>query len=121
MLDFGDAAIVNCVLDEVLVDPIEMCRHQYGNYIVQHVLKRSSPALRARVAGAMKGNLLVLAKHKFASNVVEQCFTTADAAVRGVMLDEIIGPHTDAMRSPLVAMVRDQYANYGESSERIRS
>jgi pumilio RNA-binding family len=72
-----------------------------------------------------------LSKHKFASNVIELCFCKSDAAVRLVMLDEMLGVMTNdandaetssstpstpssstTTTSVLLAMVRDPFANY---------
>jgi hypothetical protein len=52
----------------------ELCRNQYGNYVVQHVLVHGSMWQREEILHALNGKVLSLSKHKFASNVVEKCF-----------------------------------------------
>ena len=53
----------------------ELCKNSYGNYVVQHVLIHGQPEHRAAIVRSVRGRLLQLSKHKFASNVVEKCLT----------------------------------------------
>lgn len=60
--------------------------------------------------------LFFVCQHKFASNVVEKCFTHAAAKERMELIDQIIGRDneriTDNLSSPFLALVKDQYGNY---------
>uniref|UniRef100_A0AAQ5Y8R7 Pumilio homolog 1 n=1 Tax=Amphiprion ocellaris TaxID=80972 RepID=A0AAQ5Y8R7_AMPOC len=84
---------------------------QYGNYVIQHVLEHGRAEDKSKIVAEIRGNVLGLSQHKFASNVVEKCVTHASRAERAVLIDEVCslteGPH-----SALYTMMKDQYANY---------
>jgi len=101
------------ILEEILTHSDELCKNQYGNYVIQHVLIHGSPWHRGRIVSSLRGRVVVLAKHKFASNVVEKCFAHCSRADRDTLIEEVIGKENDtSANSPLVQMVKDQYANY---------
>lgn len=102
----SEAAIVNELLGE---HTDELCRNQYGNYVIQHLLIHGSDWQRSGIIHALLGKLFVLSKHKFASNVVENCFVYGSPQDRTALIQEVLGRHHE---SCLLSMVRDQYANY---------
>jgi len=96
---------------EILDNVHELCKNQYGNYVIQHIMVHGSPWHRSAVIQSLRGRVVELSKHKFASNVCEKCFTHCTRAERGLLLEEVL--ETDANGNfPLVQMVMDQYANY---------
>ena len=99
------------ILKEILDNTHELCKNQYGNYVIQHVLVHGSAAHRLAIIMSLKTNLLSLAKHKFASNVVEKCFAHANETDKEILVAAVLGGEDDP-NSPLIAMVKDQYANY---------
>uniref|UniRef100_A0A3P9ATK4 Pumilio RNA binding family member 2 n=1 Tax=Maylandia zebra TaxID=106582 RepID=A0A3P9ATK4_9CICH len=84
---------------------------QYGNYVIQHVLEHGRPEDKSKIVAEVRGKVLVLSQHKFASNVVEKCVIHSSRAERALLIDEVCcqkdGPH-----SALYTMMKDQYANY---------
>lgn len=46
---------------------------------------------KAILIGAVRGKVLALSQHKFASNVVEKCVTHATRAERAVLIEEVCG------------------------------
>ncbi|KAI9149793.1 mRNA binding protein puf3 [Blastocladiella emersonii ATCC 22665] len=86
---------------ELLVD-------QYGNYVIQHVLEHGKPADKQRLIAQVRGQVLTHSKHKFASNVVEKCVAFGTQADRQMLVEEVLVK--DA--APLIAMMKDQFANY---------
>ena len=71
-------------------------RHQFiysnnflsGNYVIQHVLEHGNPEDKSRIL-ELKGKVLVLSQHKFASNVVEKCVTYANRNERAFLIEEV--------------------------------
>lgn len=55
----------------------------------------------------MRGRVVQLAQHKFASNVIEKCVTSSSRATRALMIDEVC-----SSSDSLFTMMKDQYANY---------
>eukprot|EP00808_Paulinella_micropora_P019768 g28908.t1 len=109
------------ILEEVVAHAEKLCRNQYGNYVVQHVLQLGSPENKSSIIQTIRGKCLELSRHKFASNVIEKCFANASPQDREMLLQEVIGPLHPAdgqmvqvalLKSPLLLMVKDQYANY---------
>ncbi|KAJ1676384.1 mRNA binding protein puf3, partial [Spiromyces aspiralis] len=74
-------------------------------------MERGKPADRALVYSRIRGNVLELSKHKFASNVVEKCIVYGSFEDRQALINEIVSPNNEDS-SNLLAMVKDQYANY---------
>ena len=125
---------------EILRDAAALARDQYGNYVVQHVLQHGDDVSRKSVLATLAGQIVPLAQHKFASNVVEKCLTYCGAEEREIMIGEILGdsvhraasrdaeqgaspsgsapdaqgPHASPVAPvpPLQAMMKDQFANY---------
>ncbi|TDH00516.1 hypothetical protein EPR50_G00189280 [Perca flavescens] len=86
-------------------------KDQYGNYVIQHVLEHGRPEDKSKIVAEVRGKVLVLSQHKFASNVVEKCVIHSSRSERALLIDEVCcqkdGPH-----SALYTMMKDQYANY---------
>ncbi|CAG8527015.1 10497_t:CDS:10 [Paraglomus occultum] len=88
-----------------------LVQDQYGNYVIQHVLERGKPADKSLVVSKVRGNVLQMSKHKFASNVVEKCVAYGSKRDRQLLIEEVITTKPDG-NSPLISMMKDQYANY---------
>uniref|UniRef100_A0A674G997 Pumilio RNA binding family member 2 n=2 Tax=Taeniopygia guttata TaxID=59729 RepID=A0A674G997_TAEGU len=106
----------HCTAEQTLPILEELHQHteqlvQYGNYVIQHVLEHGRPEDKSKIVSEIRGKVLALSQHKFASNVVEKCVTHASRAERALLIDEVCcqndGPH-----SALYTMMKDQYANY---------
>lgn len=91
-----------------------MIADQYGNYVVQHVVQKGSPADKGRVFGLVILGLEGYSKHKYASNVVEKCIEYSDDGWRREVVNTLTT--TDHLRSEgdttLVSMIKDNFGNY---------
>lgn len=88
-----------------------LVQDQYGNYVIQHVLERGKPSDRAQVISKIRGQVLQMSKHKFASNVVEKCVAFGNAQERRDLISEVCHAKQDGV-VPLHVMMKDQFANY---------
>lgn len=84
---------------------------QYGNYVSQHILEHGQRADKSRVIEVVKGQVLTLSKHKFASNVVEKCIAFGTVEERQDIIDEMITTTSEG-QSALAVLMKDQYGNY---------
>ena len=50
---------------------------------------------KAKIVNAVRGKVLLLSQHKFASNVVEKCVQHANRTERAVLIDEVCSINTD--------------------------
>ena len=103
-----------------------MVTDQYGNYVLQHILQHGRPEHRAVIIDNIKGRLLALAQHKFASNVIERALDFGSASEKRALVDEIVNPSVAMFRAfqgmpdessggpvtPLQILMRDQFGNY---------
>ena len=69
---------------------------------------------RSLIIDRMRGQMLQMARHKFASNVCEKALVTADSERRRVLIEEMMTPKADGV-SPIVTMMKDQYASEFEA------
>ncbi|KAF9916518.1 mRNA binding protein puf3 [Lobosporangium transversale] len=99
------------LMDELHKYIPNLVQDQYGNYVIQHILERGKPSEKALVVSKIFGQVLQLSKHKFASNVVEKCVAYGSKSDRQKLIEEVITTKPDGT-SPLVLMMKDQFANY---------
>jgi pumilio RNA-binding family len=97
-------------MDEILREATQLAQDQYGNYVVQHVLQHGGEEERRKILATLAGQIVILAQHKFASNVIEKCLTYCGVKERQIMITEMLG--TSDENEPLQAMMKDQFANY---------
>ncbi|KAG9045032.1 mRNA binding protein puf3 [Serendipita sp. 407] len=88
-----------------------LMQDQFGNYVIQFILERGTLASRDRMIDSLKGKFLLMASHKFASNVCEKALVSADTIRRRVLIDEILSPNSSGVTAASLMMC-DQFANY---------
>uniref|UniRef100_A0ACD5ZV50 Uncharacterized protein n=1 Tax=Avena sativa TaxID=4498 RepID=A0ACD5ZV50_AVESA len=98
------------IIDEILQSACILAQDQYGNYVTQHVLEKGTSNERAQIISKLAGQVVTMSQNKFASNVIEKCFQHGDIAERDLLIREIV-EQTEGNDS-LLAMMKDQYANY---------
>jgi len=112
LIEYCASAQITGLLDEVLRNAMELATDQYGNYVVQHVMEHSSrPGDRQMVMEMVRKNMLSLACHKYASNVIEKALTCGTIEERGMMVETIVGVQNE-QHPPLLVMMRDRFGNY---------
>ncbi|CAL5001127.1 unnamed protein product [Urochloa decumbens] len=99
-----------CIIDEILQSACTLAQDQYGNYVTQHVLERGKAHERSQIITKLAGQVVTMSQNKFASNVIEKCFQHGDMAERDLLIMQIV-EQTEGNDS-LLAMMKDQYANY---------
>lgn len=100
------------IMDELMRCTISLVQDQYGNYVIQHVLEHGKRRDKSMIVSKMRGQVLLLSQHKFASNVVEKCVEYGTPQERNTILEEILTSKAVDGSSPLLVMMKDQYANY---------
>ncbi|KAI0725121.1 ARM repeat-containing protein [Fomitopsis betulina] len=99
------------LMDELHKHVTQLMQDQFGNYVVQFVLEHGKSHDRTVVVSKLRGQMIHMARHKFASNVCEKALVTADPENRRLLIEELMAPRQDGL-SPVLAMMKDQYANY---------
>jgi hypothetical protein len=57
------------VMEEILRTVVPLAHDQYGNYVIQHVLEKGTPAEKAQLAASVLPQVRAMSTHKYASNV----------------------------------------------------
>jgi len=78
------------ILDEIRKCTGTLVQDQYGNYVIQHVMKHGRPLDRNMVINEVKTRMLVYSQHKFASNVVEKCLQYGSKTERNEIIEEVV-------------------------------
>eukprot|EP01121_Diplochlamys_sp_Union-15-3_P012222 TRINITY_DN3633_c0_g2_i1.p1 TRINITY_DN3633_c0_g2~~TRINITY_DN3633_c0_g2_i1.p1 ORF type:complete len:247 (-),score=39.90 TRINITY_DN3633_c0_g2_i1:88-828(-) len=99
------------ILKELLQCAGSLVQDQYGNYVIQHVLEHGTPRDKLQIITQLKGRIVHLSQHKFASNVIEKCVQYGNFEDRQIIIDEIL-MNTEGPNSSVEIMMKDQYANY---------
>ncbi|KAJ7685234.1 armadillo-type protein [Mycena polygramma] len=102
------------LLDELLLNhTAPLMQDQFGNYVIQFILEHGRTEDKALIVAQLRGRLLFMARHKFASNVCEKALVHADPDSRRHLIDEIMAPPSKPDGpTPIVTMMKDQYGNY---------
>ncbi|KAK7020574.1 kinesin heavy chain [Favolaschia claudopus] len=113
-LEHLPTSLMRPLLDELLANHVpHLMQDQFGNYVIQFILEQGRSEDKALIVAQLRGRLLFMARHKFASNVCEKALLNANPDARRALIDEIMAPPSkpDAV-SPIVIMMKDQYGNY---------
>eukprot|EP01114_Cavostelium_apophysatum_P015790 TRINITY_DN437_c0_g1_i1.p1 TRINITY_DN437_c0_g1~~TRINITY_DN437_c0_g1_i1.p1 ORF type:complete len:807 (-),score=226.65 TRINITY_DN437_c0_g1_i1:175-2595(-) len=100
------------IMDELMRCTISLVQDSYGNYVIQHILEHGKRRDKSMIISKIKGQVLQLSQHKFASNVVEKCVEYGTPQERIQILEEILNGKNTEQGSALLVMMKDQYANY---------
>lgn len=108
------------IAQSVVQNVLEMSKHPFGNYVVQHVLKYASPKERSTIITLLMPYVHELSKHKSASNVVEKCLLNGSPSEQKDILRMLLGnvaqlaPNLDFENNtrPWQDIIVDQYGNY---------
>jgi pumilio RNA-binding family len=71
-----------CLITELIADADVLSRHQFGNFVVQHLLEHGATALRSSIAQQLPPCISELAMHRYASHVVQKALEFNDAAMQ---------------------------------------
>ena len=91
---------------------INLCQDQYGNYVIQHLLQNRRGDKCKEIYETLKGRILEMSMHKFASNVIERCLHFGTKEQKDDIINEIIAPKGENKHDPLVTLVKDKFGNY---------
>ncbi|KAI3935579.1 hypothetical protein MKW92_031822 [Papaver armeniacum] len=98
-----DDPLKSQLLSIIIGEAVYLSKHNYGNFVVQHVLERH-PNTANLICNELSGHLLQLSKDKYGSNVVEKCIESnaTDVVVSQLLCD----------CKQLVELAQDTFGNY---------
>lgn len=65
--------------------------YQSNSFVRVCFIEHGKPEDKAQLISSVRGKVLTLSQHKFASNVVEKCVTHATRQERAVLIEEVCG------------------------------
>lgn len=99
------------LVDEVLSESEDLCRHSFARHVMQSILEHGLPAQRKLVASALRNDLLRNARNRNASYVIERALTYCDPSDRRALANELI--NSEGRRTGgLVALAQNQFGSY---------
>ncbi|KAM7541268.1 hypothetical protein Aperf_G00000032903 [Anoplocephala perfoliata] len=131
ILEYCTPEQVQPIFEELYQCANSLFEDQYGNYVIQHILVRGSREQKSRIIGLLRGRVVTLSVHKFASNVVEKAVSNGTTQERYDLINEVLvdNDHSSSTNpinaessadgsaskddtSVLWTMMKDQFANY---------
>ncbi|WEW56356.1 hypothetical protein PRK78_001799 [Emydomyces testavorans] len=94
------------LIAQITANSYTLVQDPFGNYVVQYILDLAEPHFIEPLCLTFLGNVAMLSKQKFSSNVIEKCLRTADFQSRRLLIQEML-PSNELER-----MLRDSFANY---------
>eukprot|EP01059_Diplonema_ambulator_P028893 TRINITY_DN47916_c0_g1_i1.p1 TRINITY_DN47916_c0_g1~~TRINITY_DN47916_c0_g1_i1.p1 ORF type:complete len:509 (+),score=160.54 TRINITY_DN47916_c0_g1_i1:54-1529(+) len=100
------------ILEEILQHVQALSMDQYGNYVVQHVVKHGHPQYQYALSSKLAPVFGTVTSHKFASNVIEKMIEHVPSS-RQDLIHELSKPCiADRSVSALAACAMDPFGNY---------
>lgn len=93
----ADDSQMRVALDAIVTEAATLCRHPYGNFVVQHLLEHGSPERQTALLALLLPELPLLASHRTASHVVQKALDFAgETGERAIVLRLLGGepPHS---------------------------
>lgn len=124
LLEFGQEADQSRILNELKDFIPYLIQDQYGNYVIQHILQQNDKNsfdemidVKQHIIDIVSKNVVEFSKHKFASNVVEKAILFGSVDQKRIIMLKILPVDEHHARdlednSPLILMMKDQFANY---------
>lgn len=124
ILENCSEAQTRLILDGILLDIHNLTLDQFGNYVIQHILEHGRNVEdKNRIVKSIKGKVIELSNHKFASNVVEKCLQHGSEKDRKEIIDEFLESTNyegseeiniggQQLSGALYTMMKDRYGNY---------
>lgn len=74
---------------QVVEDSLYLSQNQFGNYIIQNIIKMNDFEQNQRLLKAFAPHLITLCVQKFSSNVIEKCIENFDDITRNMLYEHL--------------------------------
>lgn len=105
-LELNDPYLVPKLIDKLLDKSLLLIVDQFGNYVIQTILKKNNKNYGNKLAEKIVENVVYYAKHKYSSNVVEKCFNYCDNFYLTNLINNVL------KRENLIELMLDEHGNY---------
>mmetsp|Transcript_87481 Transcript_87481/g.271760 ORF Transcript_87481/g.271760 Transcript_87481/m.271760 type:complete len:426 (-) Transcript_87481:367-1644(-) len=104
----GSSVSLMEVLDEVLAEARDLCRHAFGHYVLQSILEHGHASHRQRLASTLRSELLEHAQHRCSSHVLESALVHCSAEDREALAAGLLAGGADGV----AALARGQFSSF---------
>ncbi|KAL8807010.1 MAG: hypothetical protein Q9182_000991 [Xanthomendoza sp. 2 TL-2023] len=94
------------LIAQITANAFSLVQDPFGNYVLQYIVDLQEVAFTNPLCYSFQGNIPLLSKQKFSSNVIEKCLRGAEPLVTRMMIEEMLNSNE------LEKMLRDSFANY---------
>ena len=105
-IDIGNEQQSQKLLENISNNSMFLILNQYGNYVIQFVISKNIIPINDKIVEGFIDNLIILAKQKYSSNVIEKCFDYCS----NKMKERIINQLSD--EKIIRDLLKDMYGNY---------
>ena len=105
-LELNDPYLVPKLIDKLLDKSLLLIVDQFGNYVIQTILKKNNKNYGNKLAEKIVDNVVYYAKHKYSSNVVEKCFNYCDDIYLSNLINNVL------KKDNLIELMLDEHGNY---------
>ncbi|KAL8717901.1 MAG: hypothetical protein Q9225_004911 [Loekoesia sp. 1 TL-2023] len=94
------------LIGQITANAFSLVQDPFGNYVLQYIIDLQESVFTNPLCYSFQGNIPLLSKQKFSSNVIEKCLRGAEPAVSRMMIEEMLNSNE------LEKMLRHSFANY---------
>lgn len=94
------------LISQITANAFSLVQDPFGNYVLQYIVDLQESIFTNPLCYSFQGNIPLLSKQKFSSNVIEKCLRGAEPLVSRMMIEEMLNSNE------LEKMLRDSFANY---------
>lgn len=94
------------LISQITANAFSLVQDPFGNYVLQYIVDLQESIFTNPLCYSFQGNIPLLSKQKFSSNVIEKCLRGAEPDVSRMMVQEMLNANE------LEKMLRDSFANY---------
>ncbi|EGR34598.1 pumilio-family RNA binding repeat protein [Ichthyophthirius multifiliis] len=101
------------IYDKLMENIIDLCKCQYGNYIIQYIIEKGSNYYKQKMLKIIKENFVCLSLNKFASNVTEKSILFSDDSFKLGVLDVLLSQfNNQSQDTGIIKLTKNAYGNY---------
>ena len=113
ILERPERALIEPVMGPLLAATADLATSQFGNYVAQHLLVRGTDSDRSQVIRSLReAGLATMARHKYASNVVELAVQHATPEDRALLVHDALATSAGGGTPVLLSLATDSFGNY---------
>mmetsp|Transcript_83288 Transcript_83288/g.201931 ORF Transcript_83288/g.201931 Transcript_83288/m.201931 type:complete len:424 (-) Transcript_83288:290-1561(-) len=96
------------LVDEVLEDAADLCRHPFAHHVMQAILEHGAPGQKSQVYAVLYADIYHNAQHRCASHLVEAALLYCSAAEQSTLAAALLSPGPEAV----VALAQSQFGSF---------